>query len=85
MAELNDNGEADNDNERGLFQTFVIIYENLGSQKLVNSARRRTKIPRLGLLHMRYKACKESLTKKNDKRSQADTLTKLTEKPMGNN
>ncbi|KAH3701577.1 hypothetical protein DPMN_076565 [Dreissena polymorpha] len=29
--------------------------------------------------------CKESLTKKNDKRSQADTLTKLTEKPMGNN
>ncbi|KAH3824676.1 hypothetical protein DPMN_126518 [Dreissena polymorpha] len=33
-----------------------MIYENLGSQKLVNSARRRTKIPRLGLLHMRYKA-----------------------------
>ncbi|KAH3735035.1 hypothetical protein DPMN_041495 [Dreissena polymorpha] len=26
-----------------------------------------------------------TLTKKNDKRSQADTLTKLTEKPMGNN
>ncbi|KAH3850993.1 hypothetical protein DPMN_093470 [Dreissena polymorpha] len=33
-----------------------MIYENLGSQKLVNSARRSTKIPRLGLLHMRYKA-----------------------------
>ncbi|KAH3853330.1 hypothetical protein DPMN_095852 [Dreissena polymorpha] len=30
--------------------------ENLVSQKLVNSARRSTKIPRLGLLHMLNKA-----------------------------